>query len=241
MIVMKPILILQHAKYDWPGYLLDYFIEFKIPYVVIDIDQGDQLPNDLLDFSGFAIMGGAMSANDEKQLPYMAKAYDLLALALQQRVPVIGHCLGGQMLARAIGGKVVKAKNSEIGWLKIQPELNSVSLDWWGDAEPSFLFEWHNETFELPSSVQLIATSAYCKNQAFVYDEIHLGMQFHVEALSDKINYWISTARSDLEIANNKNIQSESTIKQLNSKMETLSMSKARQLYSRWLRSIVIN
>jgi hypothetical protein len=66
MMVMKPILILQHAKYDWPGYLLDCFIELKIPHVVIDIDQGDHLPNDLLDFSGFAIMGGAMSASDKK-------------------------------------------------------------------------------------------------------------------------------------------------------------------------------
>ena len=104
-----------------------------------------------------------------------------------------------------------------------------------------------NHTGYLEISILIEAYSNYLKSlnsfsdDAFVYDEIHLGMQFHVEALSDKINFWISTARSDLEVANDKNIQSESTIKQLNPQLEPLSKATARQLYSRWLRSIVVN
>lgn len=238
MSVNQPILILQHAHYDWPGYLLDFFNDKKIPYVVINRDQGHELPNNLNSFSGFAIMGGAMSANDDNQLPYMGKAYDLLDQALRQRIPVIGHCLGGQMLARALGGHVQKADVSEIGWHTVFPTDSELSQSWWGQLQPRCLFQWHNETFVLPDQELLIASSEYCSSQAFVYDEIHLGMQFHVEALSDKIQHWLTTAREDIEAANHLNIQSEATILHFTALYEQQSKETARQLYSRWLRAI---
>ncbi|GHA74914.1 GMP synthase [Formosimonas limnophila] len=235
---MKPILVLQHAHYDWPGYFTDCLVNWEIPHVVVNIEAGDLLPYSILDYSGFAIMGGAMSANDDAVYPHLAQAYGLIHEAISHRIPVIGHCLGGQMLARAAGGIVIKAPASEIGWHKISPLHTAAAYEWFGGLNPVTLFEWHNETYLPPPQAQLLAGSLYCLNQAFALDGIHLGMQFHVEALPEKINHWLDTARSDIELANEQNIHSEEKIRHDNWVYTEGAQAVARHLYTRWLQNV---
>ena len=237
---MKPILVLQHAHYDWPGYFTDCLINWQIPHVIVNVAAGDLLPYTITDYSGFAIMGGAMSANDELNYPHLAQAYALIHEAFANRIPIIGHCLGGQMLARAAGGIVIKAPSAEIGWHKVSPLHTAAAYDWFGGLNPVMLFEWHNETYLPPPQAQLLAGSLYCLNQAFSLDDIHLGMQFHVEALPEKINHWLDTAREDIESANDQNIHSEDKIRHDNWLYTEGAQAVARQLYTRWLKNVVV-
>lgn len=236
---MKPILVLQHANYDWPGYFTDCLINWEIPHIVVNVDAGDLLPFTITDYSGFAIMGGAMSANDTHLYPHLIQAYALLAEALLHRIPVIGHCLGGQMLAKAAGGLVIPAPSPEIGWHQINPLHTAAAYDWFGSLNPVTLFEWHSDTYLPPPHAQLLAGSLYCLNQAFSIDDIHLGMQFHVEALPEKINHWLDTGRNDMPLANEQNVHSEAKIRSENWVYTESAQAVARQLYSRWLKNIV--
>lgn len=235
---MKPILVLQHAHYDWPGYFTDCLTNWEIPHTVVNVAAGDVLPDSLTDHSGFAVMGGAMSAGDVQTYPHLTATYALLREALQHNIPVIGHCLGGQMLARAAGGIVIPAPSPEIGWHQINPLHTAAAYDWFGGLNPVTLFEWHNETYLPPPRAELLAGSFYCLNQAFAIDGIHLGMQFHVEALPEKINHWLDTSREDIANANDQNIHSEERIRKENWLYTEAAQAVARQLYTRWLKNV---
>ncbi|TDR29094.1 GMP synthase-like glutamine amidotransferase [Hydromonas duriensis] len=235
---MKPILVLQHAHYDWPAYFTDCLINWEIPFETINIAAGDVLPFTITDYSGFAVMGGGMSSNDELNYPHLTHALNLIKEAVHYRIPVIGHCLGGQLLAKALGGIVIPAPYHEVGWHTIAPLHTATAYEWFGGLAPVTLFEWHNETYLPPANAQLLASSLYCTNQAFVYDNIHLGMQFHVEALPEKINHWLDTAREDVALANEANVHSEERIRRENWVYAEHSQAVARQLYTRWLSNV---
>ena len=235
---MKPILVLQHAHYDWPGYFTDCLTNWEIPFEVVNIAAGDALPMSIVDYSGFGIMGGGMSVHDTAEYPHLNQAIDLIYEAMSVHIPVIGHCLGGQLLAKASGGQVTAAAHKEIGWHDVTPIANAEAYQWFGGLSPVTLFEWHNEFFIPPHRARVIANSLYCENQAFILDDIHLGMQFHCEALPEKINHWLDTAREDLADANDINIHSAERIGRENWLHIDRAMTVARQLYFKWLSNV---
>ena len=235
---MKPILVLQHAHYDWPGYFTDCLINWEIPFELVNIAAGDVLPMSIVDYSGFAIMGGAMSVHDTDEYPHLTQTIELIYEAMSLGIPVIGHCLGGQLLAKASGGTVQKAPHKEIGWHTVTPEHDNLAYQWFGGITPVTLFEWHNEFFIPPLRAHNLASSLYCQNQAFVLDDIHLGMQFHCEALPEKINHWLDTAREDLNDANDANVHSVERIQRENWQHIENAMAVARQLYFKWLSNV---
>lgn len=232
---MKPILVLQHAHDDWPAYFADCLTNWEIPFEVVNIAAGDVLPFTITDYSGFGIMGGGMGANDGATYPHLAQTIVLIKEAIEQRIPIIGHGLGGQLLAKATGGIVIRAPYAEIGWHVVSPLHTAAAYDWFGGIAPLTLFEWHFDTYLPPPNAQLLAGSLYCLNQAFVMDEIHLGMQFNVEVLPEKINHWLDTARDDMAHANDVNFHSEDRIRHENWIHAEHSQAVARQLYERWL------
>lgn len=238
---MKPILILQHAHYDWPGYFTDCLTNWEIPFEVVNIAAGDTLPISIVDYSGFGIMGGGMSVHDTTEYPHLEHTCTLIYEAMSLRIPIIGHCLGGQLLAKASGGQVMQAAHAEIGWHDITPSTDSEAYQWLGSLSPVTLFEWHNEFFIPPARARIIASSLYCPNQAFILDDIHLGMQFHCEALPEKINHWLDTAREDLENANDANVHTPERIRQENWHYIENATAVARQLYFKWLEHVNID
>ena len=185
---MKPVAIFRHARTEGPGYFATYLDRHGVPWRVIMIDEGEPVPADATRFSGLVFMGGPMSVNDD--LPWIAPAFRLIRAAADRGIPVLGHCLGGQLMATALGGEVTRNPVKEIGWGRVDVLQNDAAADWFGGQLKSFdSFHWHGETFSIPPDAARIASSPWCENQAFVLGP-HLGMQCHVEMTPELIRTW---------------------------------------------------
>jgi GMP synthase (glutamine-hydrolysing) len=184
---MKPLLILQHLSTDGPAYLAAWLQRQGLAFEVRNTQAGEAFPASIDGFAGLAILGGEMSANDD--LAPLRQAERLFLQALDRGVPTLGHCLGGQLMARALGAVVGASPHPEIGWQPWQVADNEPARDWFGAAPPQQVYQWHAEAFALPRGAVHLATSAACPHQAFGIGP-HLGMQFHVEADAAKIAFW---------------------------------------------------
>lgn len=185
---MKRVLILQHLINDGPAYLATWLQRHGIAADVRCTESGQDFPSRLEGYHGLAILGGAMSANDD--LPSLRRAEALVRLAMARDVPVIGHCLGGQLMARALGARVAASPAPEVGWQPMQVQSDGgAGRAWFGDAGGHMVFQWHYEAFELPTGAVRLAGSRACPNQAFGLGP-HLAMQFHVEVDAAKVLAW---------------------------------------------------
>ena len=175
---MKPVAIFRHAPTEGPGYFATFLHSKNIPLELIKVDEGAPVPSDPDAYSGLVFMGGPMSVNDD--LPWIAPILALIRAAVQQEVPVLGHCLGGQLIAKALGGVVTRNPVKEIGWGEVSVVDNPIAHDWCNAIPNKFSgFHWHGETFSIPQGATRILESAYCPNQAYALGK-HLGMQCHV-------------------------------------------------------------
>lgn len=184
---MKPVLILQHLRGDGPAYLATWLAAHGIAADVRDTEAGDPYPESIDGHAALAILGGAMSANDP--LPSLRQAEALVVQAVARDVPVIGHCLGGQLMARALGAAVTASPQPEVGWHAMQVVATPAAQAWFGDASEHLVFQWHEEAFGVPDGAVRLAGSAQCPNQAFAIGP-HLAMQFHVELDAAKLARW---------------------------------------------------
>lgn len=180
-----PVLILQHLSGDGPGYLGTWLARHGIAADVRNTEAGQPYPEDMSKHAALAVLGGEMSANDP--LPSLRQAERLILDAMDRGRPVLGHCLGGQLMARALGARVVDSPAPEIGW---QPmDVLPAGAGWFGAAGPVHVFQWHFEAFELPPGAERLATSRACPHQAFAVGP-HLAMQFHIEVDAEKVGRW---------------------------------------------------
>ncbi|MCL5742437.1 MAG: gamma-glutamyl-gamma-aminobutyrate hydrolase family protein [Acidobacteria bacterium] len=157
---------------------------FEIEYVDL---YRDALPPGKAD--ALIFMGGPMSANDD--LPWLRREIGLIEEAAAGGTPVLGVCLGAQLIARALGARVYRNPVKEIGWYPIYwtPAADADRL--FHDLEqPEMLFHWHGETFDVPAGAEWLAWSDACRNQAFRYGESVYGLQFHLEVTAEMIGDW---------------------------------------------------
>ncbi|MBT9613816.1 MAG: type 1 glutamine amidotransferase, partial [Burkholderiales bacterium] len=162
---MKPVAIFRHSQTEGPGYFATFLTQHNIPLELIKIDAGDPVPTDVSAYSGLVFMGGPMSVNDD--LPWIVPVLNLIREAVRQDIPVLGHCLGGQLISKALGGAVTKNPAKEIGWGEVSIVDQAAARAWFGDAPDKFLsFHWHGETFSLPPGATRILESPHCANQA---------------------------------------------------------------------------
>lgn len=145
---MKPILVLQNMHSDSPGYLGTWLLEQGLPVEVRNAAARDPWPASMAGHAGLAVLGGAMSANDP--LPFLRATEALILDAMDRDRPVIGHCLGGQLMARALGAPVHASPAPEIGWQAIEIVDDPVAQAWFGPSGPATVMQWHYEAFELP-------------------------------------------------------------------------------------------
>ena len=150
---MKPVAIFRHSPGEGPGYFATFLDAHSIPSQLIRIDAGDALPASPQAFSGLCFMGGPMSVNDD--LPWIPPVLDLIRAAVQDDIPVIGHCLGGQLMAKALGGVVGKNPIKEIGWGRVAAVAPDAA-HWLGDTTGFDAFHWHGETFSIPEGAKRI-------------------------------------------------------------------------------------
>jgi GMP synthase-like glutamine amidotransferase len=195
---MKPVAIFRTARSEGPAYFASYLERRSIAWQLVPLDEGAPVPRDPRLFSGLAFMGGAMSANDD--LPWIAPVLELMREAVRKDVPVLGHCLGSQLMAKAFGGAVRANPYKEIGWGEVRVCDNGVAREWLGDL-PSFeTFQWHGETFSIPPGGTRVLENAHCTNQAFALGK-HFGMQCHVEMTKELIESWIATGAEEMRAA----------------------------------------
>jgi len=194
------VLVLQHLRDDGPGYLGRWLDARGIRWHVFCADAGETYPASLSAYKGMAVLGGEWSANDER--PSLRQAEVLMREADALGVPIIGHCLGGQLMARAFGGKVERAAQPEIGWMPLRTTGSPAARYWFGEGatlegssngpNAHTLYQWHSDSFvTLPPGAELIASSPACAHQAFAIGP-HLAMQFHVEITAEKIALWVA-------------------------------------------------
>lgn len=188
----RQVVILQHDDDVGPGYFEDWLREHRIDYRLLRLDQGDAVPAEPGEFTGICSLGGPMSVNDG--MAWIAPEIELLRGAVAGGVPVIGHCLGGQLLARALGAPVTRNPVKEIGWGKVAVTEPALAREWLGPTPAEIeMFQWHSDTFALPARASGFLASRWCANQAFVLEHAgvaHIGVQFHCEATAAMVRDW---------------------------------------------------
>lgn len=186
---MLPVLILQHQLPENAAYLTTWLERQGIDYNIFNAGAGEEFPASIEPYSALAVMGGGMSANDPLISNRQAEILILQAMRLNR--PVIGHCLGGQLMSRALGATISASSSPEIGWQPIEYNNLSVAREWFGDAPTTTVAQWHYETFDIPSGAVRVATSKACLNQAWALGH-HLAMQFHIEINEAKMQSWVT-------------------------------------------------
>lgn len=231
---MRPIRIFRHAAGEGPGYLSEFLNRHSIPYELVRIDKGEAVPRTIDDVSGLVFMGGPMSVNDP--LAWIAEELKLIQQAAEARLPLLGHCLGGQLISKALGGTVSANPVQEIGWHPVQIIDAPTSRDWLASLPASFqAFHWHGETFTIPAGATPILRSQYCESQGFVTDNT-LALQCHVEMTGGLVCDWAEAARA--ELVPSASVQTAQQMMQdLAHRVKELNRI-ADVLYTRWLRPL---
>lgn len=231
---MSPVLVLQFMHDDGPGYLGTWAAREGVALDVRSAAAGQAFPVTAAGHQALAVLGGAMSANDD--LPFLRDAERLIVDAMQRGLPVLGHCLGGQLMAHALGARVAASPAPEIGWHRIDVFDLPAARQWFGSVRAPHVFHWHYEAFELPQGATPLATSASCPNQAFAVGR-HLAMQFHVEIDERKIDDWLAastTLYTDAQ-ARHTTAQSPGRIRELTPRWLKAQHALADAIYARWL------
>jgi GMP synthase-like glutamine amidotransferase len=228
---MNPVVICRYAPHEGPGYFATYLAERNVPWSMVKLDEGHTLPN-VNSITGLAMMGGPMSVNDD--LPWLGPMLTLILDCVRSEVPVIGHCLGGQLLAKALGAQVTRNAVKEIGWGRVAVDDIAVAREW-GPADDFESYHWHGDTFAIPPEGSRIWSSAHCANQAFVLGK-HIGMQSHIEITADMIENWCESGAGEIErnLARSPAVQTPEAMREnMSEKLEALHR-VADRVYDRW-------
>lgn len=171
--------ILQHVPFEGPGRILDWARSHDVRTQVYRLDLGE-FPPEPADNEGLCIMGGPMNVYEDSTYPWLAGEKVYLQAQVALRVPMLGICLGAQLLSVALGFRVYKNAVKEIGWMPVESLGGEAGGGRFFDGEATVL-HWHGDTFDLPQGAQRLCQTAYCANQGFVHGSV-LGLQFHLEA-----------------------------------------------------------
>jgi GMP synthase-like glutamine amidotransferase len=232
---MKPIQIFRHIACEGPGYLGDYLTSRDIPFHTICLDQGEEVPDDPGASSGLVFMGGPMSVNDP--LPSIEKELKLIRKAHQENIPVLGHCLGGQLIGKALGGEITSNPVPEMGWYPVTGYDNELSRDWLKELPEIFeVFHWHGETFSLPDNAVPLLQSDVCNNQAFVLGR-SLAFQCHVEMKDNMVQEWFDVYEADVPEPSSSVQSREQMLENLKDRIQT-SKAVADVFYGKWLSGV---
>lgn len=230
---MKKLLLFRHESWIGAAHLTDLLNELDIPFDLIRIDQNDVIPQQLdEDVAGLVFLGGTMSVNDP--LPWIQQELKLIKLAYQNKLPVLGHCLGSQLISKALGGKVSTMPDKEIGWHSIQFANNETARQWQGYLPDGMkIMLWHHQEFSIPQGADPLYSTRHCKNQAFAIGNI-VATVAHVELSEQMLNKWLDIYGYDIE-ANGESVQAITDIKHnIKNKMAEMH-ALSDSFYIKWL------
>ena len=196
---MKAI-VLMHVESEGPGTLGTFLQNHGVEIETRKLYAKDPVPTEISGLDAVISMGGPMNVYEEDEYPFLKDETDFLRQAIDAGIPVMGVCLGAQMIAKACGKKVYRAPEEEVGWCQISLSEKARDDDLFKDLpSPLTVFQWHGDTFDVPDGGVLLATSEVCKNQAFRYKNAY-GLQFHVEVTGDMLEEWFEDSDRKEEI-----------------------------------------
>lgn len=183
------VVVFQHLPCEHPGIWRDFLREDGAEVTTVELDAGDPIPS-LDGADALLVFGGPMNVDEHDRYPWLARETAAIREAACGGLPLLGICLGGQLLARALGAPVTRSPSPEVGLLDV--ELTEA-----GVADPLFagwprrpgVVQWHSDTFALPAGATLLATSPVCR-QAFRFGAHAYGLQFHPEVTADMVEEW---------------------------------------------------
>lgn len=204
--------VLQHVWFEGPGNMTSWLAARGAEIGYTRFYEPDAKLPDTRDPDLVIVMGGPMSVNDERQYPWLSAEKRFIGEAVRHGTPLVGVCLGAQLIASALGAKVYPNVTKEIGWLPIEAVAHG------GDAfrfpARQTVFHWHGETFDLPPGAVHLARSAACANQAFQIGKSVIGMQFHLETTPATADLIIDNCRDELLAEDGRSwVQSEQQLR----------------------------
>jgi GMP synthase (glutamine-hydrolysing) len=204
---VSKILVCQHVAYEILGTLNPLLkgAGFRIRYV--NFGRHPHAEPELDGYRGLVVLGGPMNVDEVEKHPHLLTEVKLVRDAIERGIPVLGICLGAQLIARALGGKVEPNCEKEIGWYDLATTREARGdplLSHFAGTEK--IFQWHGDTFEIPRGAIHLATSSACANQAFRYGDNVYGFQFHLEVDEPMIHRWLQVPvhRQEIESLNGR-------------------------------------
>ena len=196
---MKKLHYIQHIPYESPGSILSWAQENKLGVSSTRLYDNENYP-DLETIDCLVVMGGPMSANDEKDYPWLRNEKLFIEKVMKADKVVVGICLGAQLVANVLGSKITRNQDKEIGWYPIKMTSESRGAGPFKIFPDEFtVFHWHGETFDIPRGAIRIAESAGCANQGFLYSGKVVGLQFHLEVTKESIEQMVASGKNELK------------------------------------------
>jgi len=189
---MSDVLVVQNTRIESSGYLGELLSSDGFDITSINAKH-EIIPNKK--FSLVVILGAPESANDD--LPYLRAEQQLIKNSVEKNIPVLGICLGSQLIAKTFGAKIYSGPKKEIGFYN-DLKISSDSTFFSGFQNPFTVFHWHGDTFDLPQGALRLASSEHYPNQAFQYKSA-IGLQFHLEVNEEMVNLWLDNTKEKLQ------------------------------------------
>jgi GMP synthase (glutamine-hydrolysing) len=196
----KEVLVLRHQGEVPLGSVAPTLAEAGLAFRYVDLFQSvpEGLPLDRA--AGVIVLGGTMSANDAPEYPFLDPELGWIRQVVARELPLLGICLGAQLLAKALGARVYRSPVKEIGFFEVELTAAGRSDRLFAGRGPAeSVFQWHADTFDLPAGAVHLARSRQCPHQAFRYGESAWGLQFHVEMTAELLQTWLSEPEFEQE------------------------------------------
>jgi GMP synthase (glutamine-hydrolysing) len=232
----KTALILQHTPEERGGLFEEVLLEQGWGLEILPLFGGADLPPSLDGFGLTLVMGGPMSANQEKDYPFLKEEIPFLGKALKLGEPVLGICLGAQLMAKALGSRVYPGPYKEIGWYWLNQTPPARTDPLFSLLDPYFMvFQWHGETFDLPSGSDCLAGNPAFPHQAFRWGTVAYGFQFHLEMTQPMLQQWLASWGKEIKEAQPQPITAQDILRDAAIYLERL-QSQARRVILGYLR-----
>ncbi len=221
---MPPILAFRHVPHETLGTIETSLARAGLEYRYVDLFDAMPERPAMEEAAGLIVLGGPMNVDQIDEYPYLGPEVGWIRQAVDAGLPVLGICLGSQLIAKALGARVHPNGTKEIGWYDIERTAAAQSDPLFGNSSPdgsppggsspdnpatgdamagdvATVFQWHGDTFDLPHGAVQLARSGLCENQAFRYGDRTWGLQFHLEVTAEMVDDWLDVPENACEVA----------------------------------------